>query len=324
VKRPQLKSPRLLPIVIFAACALLLFKAVGLLTDGGYVLTGTQAAVASEAAAPAAGAPAAGDAAEPTMADSSPTLSDTAPTLANLELPDPSAAEKSGMAAPKEGQAAAGEQKAPAGAPGAKDTAAATPLPPCPPGAPALTAEAAIATCMPADAQPMKADQTGKAVPIATADGDQPSGPALLQRLADRRAELDKREQALNLREAVIAAAEKQMTQRADELKALQSQIAALTQQKTSMEDEQFSGIVKMYEAMKPQEAASIFDGLDMNVLLRVAKAMDPRKMSPILAKMAATRAQQLTVQIAAGDPQTVASVAPVADPNGLPQIVGH
>ena len=41
-----------------------------------------------------------------------------------------------------------------------------------------------------------------------------------------------------------------------------------------------------MYETMKPKEAAKIFDTLELDVLLKVARAMNPRKMSPILAAM--------------------------------------
>ena len=52
-----MKTPRLLPVVIAAATALLLFKGIGLVTTGGYVLTGTGSAVAAGGgghAAPAA------------------------------------------------------------------------------------------------------------------------------------------------------------------------------------------------------------------------------------------------------------------------------
>ena len=70
-------------------------------------------------------------------------------------------------------------------------------------------------------------------------------------------------------------------------------------------------------------DGASIFDGLDMNVLIRVAQAMDARKMSPILAKMVSTRAQQLTMQLADLN-QTQANDATTSDPNALPQIVGQ
>ena len=115
------------------------------------------------------------------------------------------------------------------------------------------------------------------------------------------------------------------MQDRADALKALQAQIAQLDDQKKAMEDAQFASIVTMYATMKPQEAAVIFDGLDMGVLMRVARAMDARKMSPILAKMTSARAQELTQQLAAADPQVAdASVGAAPNANALPQIVGH
>jgi flagellar motility protein MotE (MotC chaperone) len=172
----------------------------------------------------------------------------------------------------------------------------------------------------------MTTDVSGKTVTVAEATGTAPTDDTILQRLGERRAELDKREADIKMREAIVAAAEKQLVERGDALKALEAQIAALSQQKQAMEDQQFAGVVKLYENMKPQDAATIFNGLDLPVLLRVAKAMDPRKMSPILAKMAATRAQELTMQLAAVDTDpapTVSSVAAV-DPNALPQIVGH
>ena len=173
----------------------------------------------------------------------------------------------------------------------------------------------------------MKIDASGQKVPLAAADGQSLTQDVLQQRLADRRASLDKRESDLNMREATIAAAEKQMNAQADQLKALQAQIAALSDQKNSMQDEQFTSLVKMYESMKPADAANIFDGLDMSVLARVAKAMDPRKMSLVLAKMTATRAQELTAKLATPDPPAAAATtaAPAATGNAaLPQIVGQ
>ena len=173
------------------------------------------------------------------------------------------------------------------------------------------------------DAVPMHLDASGNQVPLTSSDGGSLTQDAVLQRLADRRAELDKREAALNMRDAIVQAAEKQMQDRADALKSLEAQVAALTDQKKAAEDAQFTAIVSMYETMKPQEAAAIFNGLDMEVLVRVAKAMNPRKMAPVLAKMTSAKAQELTTRLAANDTQVVAAVAPVADPNALPQIVG-
>jgi flagellar motility protein MotE (MotC chaperone) len=62
----------------------------------------------------------------------------------------------------------------------------------------------------------------------------------------------------------------------------------------------QFKKVVTMYENMKAKDAAKIFDGLDMTVLLDVAKEINPRRMSDILALMTPENAQRLTIELAA------------------------
>jgi len=315
------KSPRLLPVVIFAAAALLTFKGIGLVTNGGYVLGGATVAHAAEGEDSTASVENAAPRTEPTMSDSSPTIADTAPTVAS---PATAAAAHGGegeAAAPAAADHAAAGPAAtatpPVNAVAAANSVGSAPAVPSPAGAPANT---------PADAPVMTTDSAGHPETLADATGTASTDDIILQRLAQRRAELDKREADLKMREAIVAAAEKQMAERGDALKALEAQITALSQQKQAMQDDQFAGIVKLYENMKPQEAATIFDGLDLTVLLRVAKAMDPRKMSPILAKMTAARAQELTMQLAAGDPTSppASTTVATADPNALPQIVGH
>ena len=81
-----MRSVRLLPVVIFAALALLLFKGIGLVTNGGYILNGPTAvqAAGEEAEHGDAAAATAEDGApsEVTLTDTSPVLDDPAPTLA--------------------------------------------------------------------------------------------------------------------------------------------------------------------------------------------------------------------------------------------------
>ena len=331
-----MKTPRLLPVVIFAALALLLFKGIGLVTNGGYVLAGPSIARAGEAAPADAGAPSVDNAAprtEPTLADTAPTLSDGAPTLAAAK-PDAAAAATTAATAAAHPAAAGTPPRADAAAAAAGGKPAVPALAACPPDAAAkpaapaanVTAASLTATnCVvpPVDALPVKADANGKKTPLVSADGASLTENAVLARLSDRRAELDKRESDLNMRAALVEAAEKQMQERADALKSLQDQINALVDQKKAMEDSQFVAIVNMYETMKPQDAAKIFDGLDMGVLVRVAKAMSPRKMAPVMALMAAARAQQLTMQLAAAEVQPVAA-APGQAGSTLPQIVGQ
>jgi flagellar motility protein MotE (MotC chaperone) len=56
---------------------------------------------------------------------------------------------------------------------------------------------------------------------------------------------------------------------------------------------------VKLYENMRPGDAATIFNGLDMHVLLEVVRRMNQRKAAPILAAMDPAKARALTAELA-------------------------
>ena len=173
------------------------------------------------------------------------------------------------------------------------------------------------------DAVPMELDAQGKKVPLTGADGTAQAETALLERLSGRRGELDAYAEELAMRQSLVDAAEKRLEERQGTLQALETQIATLVDQRKEMETGQFAGIVAMYESMKPKDAANIFNSLDMEVLLRVAKTMSPRKMAPILAAMDPARAQDLTVRMAdlADQPATQMTADDLSE---LPQIVGQ
>lgn len=173
------------------------------------------------------------------------------------------------------------------------------------------------------DALPVTKDANGKIVPLDVAEGDN-SEAALLQRLGDRRAALDKREADLAMRESLVVAAEQKLDERTKQLQDLETKVAALVDEKQAAEDAGFKGIVAMYEQMKPKDAAKIFDTLNINVLLKIARAMNPRKVSPILAAMSSTPAQALTTALAMTDAPTDVAQAGGENLNALPQIVGH
>lgn len=320
-----MKSPRLIPVVMCAAFALLVFKGVGLVTHGGYILGGTSLALAAEQGGASATPPGG-----PTMTDTNPTLKDTDPTL-----PDKSAHEAA-SSSQDPGTSEAGQRKTatraakPESAALAVDCAMAAgagektdPDPGAAKNSVAALVETDCGTSG-GDAVPMKVDPSGKLVPMAGANGQSLTRQAVLDSLGARRSQLDERAKELAMRAALVEAAEKQMQVRADALKALQTKIDALLDQRKAIGDKQFAAIVSMYESMKPRDAAKIFDGLDMEVLERVAKAMNPRKMAPIMAAMTSSRAQQLTTQLASADVPSAPPPAPASSSDALPQIVGH
>ncbi|WP_421709125.1 MotE family protein [Algihabitans sp.] len=121
----------------------------------------------------------------------------------------------------------------------------------------------------------------------------------LLQALSERRAELQKREAELETREALLTAAEARIEQKITELEQLQVTIEDLLVDHDEQEQAQLDSLVKIYEAMKPKDAARIFEELEMTVLLNVVENMKERKTAPILAEMNPTKAKAVTLELA-------------------------
>jgi len=128
-----------------------------------------------------------------------------------------------------------------------------------------------------------------------TSDADQ----GILQGLRQRREELDEREHALAQREAMLSAAEQKLDQRIAELQDLQRRLEDVSSARRQRQDAAWTSLVKLYEAMKPRDAANIFNDLDMPVLVELTSRIDERKAAAILAAMQPDRARDLTARLA-------------------------
>lgn len=135
----------------------------------------------------------------------------------------------------------------------------------------------------------------------------------VLQSLSKRRDELDKRERTIGEREALLTAAGQEVDHKIAELNRLKSEIEALLGKQQTMEEERLVSLVKIYEGMKPKEAATIFNTLDLDVLLEVIGRMNERKASPILAAMDPDKARIVTIRLSEKEK------LPVAAPAGKP-----
>jgi flagellar motility protein MotE (MotC chaperone) len=142
---------------------------------------------------------------------------------------------------------------------------------------------------------------------------------AILERLQERRQEIEARAREIDIRENLLKSAEKRIETKVEEMKAVEARISTATDQKSQADAGRFKGIVTMYESMKPKDAAKIFDRLDMSVLIEVALQIAPRKMSDIMGLMQAEAAERLTVEMArrAGGDKTATAM-------DLPKIEGR
>jgi flagellar motility protein MotE (MotC chaperone) len=170
------------------------------------------------------------------------------------------------------------------------------------------------------------------APPVAAAPEEAPVTDAerkLLLDLRHRRAALDTRARELDQRDAVMAAAEQKLSARVVELTALQARLESLEAAREKHDSANWAGLVRVYETMKPRDAATIFDALDMQVLLGVLDRMAERKAAPILAAMQPDRARlatQLLVEMRTravtppGDkPASIESDKPAPDASATP-----
>lgn len=181
----------------------------------------------------------------------------------------------------------------------------------------ALTTGTTPAAAQPRPAGPQPLSAMPPAAPVSASER------AILERLQERRQELDTRQRELDMRENLLRATERRLEQRANELRELEGRIAGLEQRRDEAEQARFRGVVSMYETMRPKDAARIFDTLDLAVLIEVARAMRPPKLADILAQMQPDPAKRLTTELArrpglpGADPRQVS-------PDALPKIEGR
>lgn len=159
-----------------------------------------------------------------------------------------------------------------------------------PPAAPA-PASAPTAAPISATGQPLQ-----QAVPP---NAQEEAERSVLEALRQRRGQIEARESALGLRETVIAATERRIAQRLEELSAIQRRLEALEAGRGEREDAAWRGLVRTYETMRPRDAATIFDDMEMPVLVQILDRMGERRAAPVIGAMRPERARTVTSELA-------------------------
>ncbi len=291
--------PRLLPLTIATMAVLLGVKSVEL------VRAAVPPSAADAAPAPPAAAKPEGDTPPPQATPASATApagntETPAPDMAKPDMAKPDMP-KPDMAKPEAGKPEAGKPEG--GKPEMAKAETAAP-------APAAANPAAAAVAPPVEP------------PISQSERD------LLLNLRKRREELDAREAAIRQHEGLLAAAEARLATRVAELGGLQKRLESLETARKEHDEANWRGLVKLYESMKPKDAATIFNDLDLPVLLPVLDRMKEAKAAPVLAAMSPDRARLVTAELAqmraaanTVPPAAAAAVgaAPTTPPPGKP-----
>lgn len=119
-----------------------------------------------------------------------------------------------------------------------------------------------------------------------------------LLQLQSRRKEIERQERELDHKRRLLQAAELRVDEKIAELNTLKLQIEGLINERDEQQERELASLVKIYETMKPRDAANIFNQLAMPVLLNVADRMNERRLAAILGEMDPARARSITEEL--------------------------
>ncbi len=167
----------------------------------------------------------------------------------------------------------------------------------------------AAASALPPPATPPRPVCAPTAAELAKEAGLSPAELQQLQNLGARRTQLDQREQDLSTQLALLAAAEAKVDAKMKALTGLRTDVKALLDQANGREAAEVDRLVKVYEGMKPKDAAARMAILDDSVRLPIAAKMKERSLSAIVGQMPTSEAKKLTESLAKrfGAAQTLA-----------------
>lgn len=169
--------------------------------------------------------------------------------------------------------------------------------------APALPTVAPARAADPPAPPPAAAAPRRQAPPVAIAppapDPAAQAERALLEQLRARRTDIEAREQAVAVQAMLLQATEARIARRVEELTAMQRRLESLDQARGEREEAGWRGLVRTYEAMRPRDAATIFDDLELPVLVEILDRMADRKAAPVIGAMRPDKARVVTAELA-------------------------
>jgi flagellar motility protein MotE (MotC chaperone) len=154
---------------------------------------------------------------------------------------------------------------------------------------------------------------------LARDAGLSPAELQVIQSLGARRGELDQREQGLDTQLALVQAAEAKVDAKINTLNALKGDMQTLLGQLDDKQQAEVDRLVKVYEGMKPADAAARFVLLTDDVRLPIASKMKERVLSAMIAKMPPAEAKRLTESLAARYVAQAAAAKQALSPTPVP-----
>ncbi len=120
----------------------------------------------------------------------------------------------------------------------------------------------------------------------------------LLTMLQKKQKDLEARENALKAEEQKIAALKKEVIEKIDALKALETQLNAKLDTEKTQDEKRFKELAKVYEATPPQKAAAMLEKLDVRTAAGITINMKRDRAGLIWGFLAPQKAVEITNEI--------------------------
>lgn len=121
----------------------------------------------------------------------------------------------------------------------------------------------------------------------------------LLQELSKRKQKIDLVQEEISSKAKILKETEYKIDQKITKLKEAEEKLSKLVKQQQDKENAKLNSLVKIYENMKPQKAAQIFNELELDILLELVARMKENKVAMIISNMNASKAKDLSVELA-------------------------
>ncbi len=126
------------------------------------------------------------------------------------------------------------------------------------------------------------------------------AGPVLAQDdmilfIQKKQRELKEREESLERNEERLKAFKKDIDERIDKYEKLLTQLEAALKKIEQVQEEKIDNVVKVYEVMPPEEAATRLSDLPEGTAVKIIHKMKPKKAGPIMAYMDSKKVASLT-----------------------------
>jgi flagellar motility protein MotE (MotC chaperone) len=142
-------------------------------------------------------------------------------------------------------------------------------------------------------------DETVTAAKVVTQAEVKPDEADYLFKLADRKKQLDIREEELNKYAAEISKQKEEIEAKLKKLEETRQKISTALEDRIKTDDAKVETLVQMYSNMKSQQAAKVFETLDEDLVIEILSRMKKKVAADILNLIKPEKAQILAERYA-------------------------